>query len=141
MKQTNKSMMEKFACFFFVCRFLFQDELFKTFFQEYHQSVRQFGSISGWTFCQAFSVSKLFASFFWRYIVFVRLVCLSVSHTCDDSQIEGFSYPTCTEFGVCPVSLIPAPVMNFFRHMSTSLIWCAEPRFHFSILLQGQGLC
>ena len=41
---------------------LFQNQhFFKKFFQEYHQSVKQFGSRSGPTFCQAWSGSKLFA--------------------------------------------------------------------------------
>ena len=39
----------------------FQNQLFEKFFQEYNQSVKQFGSRSGWTFCWAKSGSKLFA--------------------------------------------------------------------------------
>ena len=44
------------------CRLLifFKIDFFKKFFQEYHQSVKQFGSRSGPTFCPAWSGSKLF---------------------------------------------------------------------------------
>ena len=38
-----------FSCFFVICCF-FQNQLFEKFFQEYHQSVKQFGPRSGTTF-------------------------------------------------------------------------------------------
>ena len=40
---------------------IFKINFFEIFFQEYHQSVKQFGSRSGPTFCRAWSGSKLFA--------------------------------------------------------------------------------
>ena len=44
-----------FKWFFFFCRWLnfFKIYYFKKFFQEYHQSVKQFGSRSGLTFCHS----------------------------------------------------------------------------------------
>ena len=58
------------ACF---CRLLkiFQIYVFEKFFQEYHQSVKQFGSGSGPTFCRAWSGSKLFAKFISRWQLYV----------------------------------------------------------------------
>ena len=41
--------------------FLLKSNFFKEILQEYHQSVKQFGSRSGPTFCWAWSGSKLFA--------------------------------------------------------------------------------
>ena len=41
--------------------FLFKINFSKKIFQKYHQSVKQFESRSGLTFCPAWSVSKLFA--------------------------------------------------------------------------------
>ena len=49
-----------FFFFFFVCLF-FKLTFSKKIFQEYHQSVKQFGSRSGPTFCRAWYGSKLFA--------------------------------------------------------------------------------
>ena len=52
----------------FLCRLLifFKIDFFKKFFQEYNQSVKQFGSRSGPTFRRAWSGSKLFAKFIGR---------------------------------------------------------------------------
>ena len=54
-------MLGNFARFF--CRLLifFKINFSKKFFQKYHQSIKQFGSRSGLTYCQAWSGSKLFA--------------------------------------------------------------------------------
>ena len=52
---------EFFPRFFVVRWFFSKSTLKKKFFQEYHQSVKQFGSRSSLTFCQAWSGSKLFA--------------------------------------------------------------------------------
>ena len=62
-------MLGNFACFFVVCRFFFKLTFFffKKIFQQYHQSVKQFGSRSGQTFCRAWSGSKLFANVFSRW--------------------------------------------------------------------------
>ena len=51
------------ACWVILHAFLSVDfsNLFKNIFQEYHQSVKQFGSRSGPTKCRAWSGSKLFA--------------------------------------------------------------------------------
>ena len=53
-------MSGNFACFFVICGF-FLINFLKNIFQEYHQSVKQFGSRSGPTFCQASSGFKWFA--------------------------------------------------------------------------------
>ena len=53
-------MLGNFACVV-VCWFFFQINVFKNDFQEYHQSVKRFGSRSGLTFCRFWSGSKLFA--------------------------------------------------------------------------------
>ena len=53
-------MLGNFTCFFVICSF-FKTIFSKKIFPEYHQSVKQFGSRSGPTFCQAWSGSKLFA--------------------------------------------------------------------------------
>ena len=45
----------------FLCCFFFKINFFEKLFQEHNQSVKQFGSRSGLTFCQAWSASKLFA--------------------------------------------------------------------------------
>ena len=47
--------------------FFFFFNFFKQIFQEYHQSVKQFGSRSGLTFCRAWSGSKLFAKVISRW--------------------------------------------------------------------------
>ena len=54
-------MLGNFSCFW--CRLLtfFKIKIFKKLFQEHNQSVKQFGSISGPTFCKSLSGSKLFA--------------------------------------------------------------------------------
>ena len=63
---------ELFACwvilqvFFDVCWFFFKINFFEKFFQEYDQSVNQFASRSGLTFCWAWSGSKLLAKVFSR---------------------------------------------------------------------------
>ena len=46
---------------FFVVCWCFSNSTFQKFFQEYHASVKQFGSRSGSTLCRAWSGSKLFA--------------------------------------------------------------------------------
>ena len=58
--------LENFFTIF--CRLLifFKIKLFEKFFQEYHQSVKQFWSRSDRTFCQPWSGSKLFAKVFSR---------------------------------------------------------------------------
>ena len=57
----NCCMLGNFS--FFCCRLLnfFKINFFKKFFQEHHQSVNQFGSRSGPTFCRSWSGFKLFA--------------------------------------------------------------------------------
>ena len=51
-----------FFCIFVVCWFFYYKiKFFKKFFQEFDQSVKQFGSRSGPTFCRAWSGSYLFA--------------------------------------------------------------------------------
>ena len=61
-------MRGNFICFFVVCGFLFFNiKFFKNVFQEYHQSVIQFGSRSGPTFCRAWSGSKLFSKVISRW--------------------------------------------------------------------------
>ena len=52
---------------FFLQNNLFQKIFFKKFFQEYQQNVKQFGSRSGRTNCQAWSGSKLFAKVIGRW--------------------------------------------------------------------------
>ena len=54
-------MLGNFACFFVICGFCFKSTFSKKIFQEYHQSVKQFGSRSVLMFCWARSGSKLFA--------------------------------------------------------------------------------
>ena len=39
--------------FFFFFFFVVSNHIFKNFFQEYHRSVKQYGSRSGPTFCEA----------------------------------------------------------------------------------------
>ena len=63
-----KLMFHSFACWVILHSFLSTVDFFfywffffKKIFQEYHQSVKQFGSRSGLTFCRAWSGSKLFA--------------------------------------------------------------------------------
>ena len=56
----NICMLGNLSCFT-VCWFFFKIIFFENFFQEYHQSVKQFGSRSGPTSCRAWSGSKLFA--------------------------------------------------------------------------------
>ena len=53
-------LLANFACF---CHLLisFKIHFFEKLFKEYHQNFKQFGSRSGWTFCPAWSGSKLFA--------------------------------------------------------------------------------
>ena len=46
-------LLGNFVCFFVVCGFFFKLTFSKEIFQEHHQSVKQFGSRSGPTFCQA----------------------------------------------------------------------------------------
>ena len=53
-----------FLFFFVVCGFFLKNQFFQkslSGIQEYHQSVKKFGSRSGRTFCWAWSGSKLFA--------------------------------------------------------------------------------
>ena len=52
----------KFCVIFLSSADFFQINFFIKLFQEYHQSVKQFGSWSGLTFCRAWSGSKLFAN-------------------------------------------------------------------------------
>ena len=60
-------MLGNYACFF-CCLWIFLKLLFfKNIFQEYHQSVKQFGSRSGPTFCRFWSGSKLFAKAITRW--------------------------------------------------------------------------
>ena len=48
--------------------FFFKSTFFKKIFQEYHKSVKQFGSRSGTAFCPAWSGYKLFAKVIsWRH--------------------------------------------------------------------------
>ena len=56
-------MLGNFACIFVVCGFffIFLNNFFKNIYREYYQSVKQFGSGSGPTFCRAWSGSKRFA--------------------------------------------------------------------------------
>ena len=56
---------ENFACFFVVCWVFSKSTFF--FFQECLQSVKQFGSSSGPTFCKAWSGSKLFVKVISRW--------------------------------------------------------------------------
>ena len=70
-KDLTLCMLGNFACFFviwgffffffFFCFFFKLTFFFKKIVQEYHQSVKQFGSRSGSMFCWAWSGSKLFA--------------------------------------------------------------------------------
>ena len=48
-------MLGNFACFFVVCGFFFffLNNFFKNIYREYYQSIKQFGSGSGPTFCRA----------------------------------------------------------------------------------------
>ena len=69
-------MFYLFACwvisfffFFVICGFFSKINFFKKIFQEYHQSVKQFGFRSGPTFCQAWSGSKLFVKVISRWQV------------------------------------------------------------------------
>ena len=56
------SMLCNFACCFVVC-WIFSKSIFKKkILQEYHYSIKLFGSRSGLTFCQAWSGSKLIAN-------------------------------------------------------------------------------
>ena len=57
----NRKFLGNFACF--CCRLLtfFKINLFKKFFQEHYQSVKQFGSRSGTMLCRCWSGSKLLA--------------------------------------------------------------------------------
>ena len=50
-----------FAYIFVICNFFFKINFFEKFFQEYHQSVKQFRTWSGPTLYRARSGSKLFA--------------------------------------------------------------------------------
>ena len=61
--ETLFCLLYNFACFFFLTsdKFFFKITIFTKFFQEYYQSVKQFGSRSGPTFCRGWSGSKLFA--------------------------------------------------------------------------------
>ena len=55
-------MLGNFAWFFVICGyFKKKNNFFQKLFQEYHQSVKQFRSRSGLTFCRVWSGSKLFA--------------------------------------------------------------------------------
>ena len=55
-------MLANFSLFFFLSSAdFFQNKPFKKFFLEHYQSVKQFGSRSGTTFCRSSSESKLFA--------------------------------------------------------------------------------
>ena len=54
-------MLGNFACIFVVCCLFSELTFLKKIFREYHQSIKQFGSRSGPTFCQAGSGFKLFA--------------------------------------------------------------------------------
>ena len=56
----NSACWVIFHAFSWSANFFFKINYFKKFFQEYHQSVKQFGSRSGPTFCLAWSGSKLF---------------------------------------------------------------------------------
>ena len=62
-------MMGNLSCFF-LWIFFFLNQLFqkkKKIFQEYYQSVKQFGFRAGPTFCRAWSGSKLFANVISRW--------------------------------------------------------------------------
>ena len=50
-----------FFIIFYCLQIYFKINIFKNFFQEYHQSVKQYGFRLGLTFGQAWSVPKLFA--------------------------------------------------------------------------------
>ena len=67
--------------FFFLINF-FQKKKKKKCFQEYHQSVKQFGARSGPTFCWAWSGSKLFAKVMsrWQKSPLVGKELIFVSH-------------------------------------------------------------
>ena len=61
--QACKQFANSFVCWVifhvFCCLLIFlKINFFKNFFQEYHQSIKQFGSRSGLTFCQAWPGSK-----------------------------------------------------------------------------------
>ena len=51
----------KCSCLFVICWFFSKSTFFEKFFQKYQQSVKQFGSRSGPTFCRVWSGSKLSA--------------------------------------------------------------------------------
>ena len=55
------NMAKVAICHFIVVCLLFQNQLFKKFFQEHYQSVKWFGYRSGLTFCLSWSGSKLFS--------------------------------------------------------------------------------
>ena len=60
--------LEKVVYMLFCSVLIFsKSNFFKNFFQEYHQSVKQFGFRSGPTFCRAWSGSKLFAKVISRW--------------------------------------------------------------------------
>ena len=74
-------MLGNFACFFVVCGFFFLINFFfktKTF-QEYHQSVKQFGSRSGPTFCKGYQQTTKVATSGkrvnsrWKHLLWVLL--------------------------------------------------------------------
>ena len=65
-KALTLCMLGNFACFFCHLWIFLKTNFFKKIFQEYHQSVKQFGSRSGPTFYWAWSGSKLFAKFISR---------------------------------------------------------------------------
>ena len=58
MCRLSKLRMTLLACFIVVCWFFFKINFLVKFFQEYHQSVKQFGSRSGPTLCRAWSGSN-----------------------------------------------------------------------------------
>ena len=59
-------MLGYFSWYFCRLQIFFKVCLFEKFFNEHYQSVKQFGSRSGLTFCRAWSGSKLFAKIFSR---------------------------------------------------------------------------
>ena len=59
-------LLGNFSCFFVVCCFFFQNQLLEKFFQEYHQSVKWFGSRS--IFMLFLSPEFFKINFFWEYL-------------------------------------------------------------------------
>ena len=68
-------LLGNFASFFIVCWYFFKINFWEKFFQEYHQSVKKFGSRSGPMFCQSWSVCKCYQQTILIYYLFMRAAC------------------------------------------------------------------